>query len=90
MSQNANAKRIGACFLLLASIGLSVDKLAGTLFSAGEKFSELARVREEMRDTKSHVAAVEAIIMNTRQNLDEKIDKLIRSVARIEGVLERK
>ena len=77
-----SVKKISSGLLLLAGVGVNFTAVLGLAYSVGVKSKELSVVSEK-------AASNELAISQTKDKLDDKIDELIKAVARIEGRLNR-
>ncbi len=91
-----HAKKIGACLLALTAMGISVDRVAEAVFAAGKISAKLEEHETRLNALESGMSAHSAMIMSTRQNIDDKIDKALRDLtdvkalaSRIEGEMRR-
>lgn len=62
--------------------GISIASVIGVAYVGGIKSADVDYLKE-------NVAANQAMIMSTRENLDNKIDQLIKDVAEIKATLTR-
>jgi len=60
--------------------GLSIASVIGIAYAGGLKSAEVDHLKES-------IAANQAMIMSTRENMDNKIDQLIKDVAEIKATL---
>lgn len=83
----SQTNKVGSIILLLSGFGINFSGLIALAYTQGQKD---ARNEERISALQSRQSATEAAIMSTRQGLDDKVDSLIKAVARIEGGLERR
>lgn len=63
--------------------GLSLASVIGIAYAGGIKSAEVDHLKER-------VASNEAMIMKTRESIDDKIDQLIKSVAALDAKVSSK